>query len=180
MSGVKIPEVPEDAGFQVIAPPDDLKKKAVTQNKKGFSNERNAINRAEKALEELSTQFPSWMSAEVETLCNARNKIKEDGISDENMETLFLTSHDLKGQAATLGFPAAATLCASLCHLIDTIPDKTRIPDEIIDHHVNAVRAVVRQNVTTMDDTTADALIRKLRSVTEEFLADEIKRAQLI
>lgn len=172
-----LPEFDPESGCQVIAPPDDLRKKAVTPNK-GFSNERNAINRAERALEELSVHFGDWMNDEVALLTELRDQLKSEGMSEELLSEMLLRAHDLRGQAATLGFPSAATLCGALCNLIEAVPDKSRIPPIIIDHYVDSVRAIVRENVTNPDNLTAIALIKKLKSVTEEFVAYEIKNAQ--
>lgn len=171
-----LPDLDPDS-VQLIAPPDNLRRKAVLPGK-GFAFERNAINRAEKALENLSEQFGDWMDQEVQTLTDARDDLKAKGIDDALLDELQYAAHDLRGQAATLGFPCAATLCESLCQLIDNIPDKKRIPQLIIDQHVDAVRAIVRENVTTEDNLTAITLIKKLRAVTQEFLDHEIEIAK--
>ncbi len=37
----------------------------------------------------------------------------------QQREALFRAAHDIKGQAATLGFPLAAAVADSLCRLIE-------------------------------------------------------------
>src|SRR5262249_59373230 len=86
---------------------------------------------------------------------------------------LFRAAHDIKGQAATFGFPWVAALADSLCRLIEHTPDMTRIPLTLVDQHVDAIRAIVRESARPDIATVADKLIKKLRAVTEDFLAQE-------
>jgi hypothetical protein len=86
---------------------------------------------------------------------------------------LFHAAHDIKGEAATFGFPAVAAPANSLCRLIEHTPDVTRIPMSLVDQHVDAVRAIIRENARVDVAKLADTLTRKLRAVTDEFLARE-------
>ena len=63
----------------------------------------------------------------------------------------------------------------SLCRLLEHTPDLTRIPLAIVDQHVDAVRAIVREYARADIAIIAQALTSKLRQVTDEFLAAENK-----
>jgi hypothetical protein len=69
--------------------------------------------------------------------------------------------------------PWVAAIADSLCRLAEHTPDMTRIPVMLVDQHVDAVRAVVRESARPDIATIADALSRRLREVTDEFLAHE-------
>jgi len=86
---------------------------------------------------------------------------------------LFNAAHDIKGEAATFGFPAVAPLAESLCRLIEYTPDLDRIPMTLIDQHVDAIRAIIREGARVDVAEIADALTRRLREVADEFLRHE-------
>ena len=135
--------------------------------------EPDPIQRAEQALAAISGDFGNWMNDECERLDGARQKVKKIGLSDQTRQELFLAAHDLKGDSATLGFPEVGPAAESLCRLLEHTPDLQKIPMAIIDQHVDAVRAIIREHNRDDIATIATALSNKLRSVTDEFLVKE-------
>jgi HPt (histidine-containing phosphotransfer) domain-containing protein len=131
------------------------------------------VARAEQALARLSSEFSSWMESECRRLDDARHQVKSTGFTKSARGALFHAAHDIKGQAATFGFPWVAPLAEGLCRLIEHTPDMTRIPVTLVDQHVDAVRAIFRESARSDIATVADALNCKLREVTDEFLAHE-------
>ena len=85
------------------------------------------------------------MDDECERLDKARHKVIDGGFTKANKEVLFHAAHDIKGEAATFGYPAVASAADSLCRLIEYTPDATRIPAQLVDQHVDAVRAIYRE-----------------------------------
>ena len=106
-----------------------------------------ATKRADAAVEQLSVQFPAWMQAESERLNSIRCEMADRGPSPERMDQLFTSSHDIKGQAATFGYPVAGVIGKLLCDLIERAPDPQKIPLPVIDQHVDTIRAIVRQDL---------------------------------
>jgi CheY-like chemotaxis protein len=121
----------------------------------------------------LSDEFSNWMDAECRRLDRARHQVKAVGFTKATCEVLFLAAHDIKGEAATFGYPWIAALADSLCRLVEHTPDMTRIPLALVDQHVDAVRAIFRESARPDVATLADALAHRLREVTDEFLAHE-------
>src|ERR1700731_3876658 len=113
------------------------------------------IARAEKALAGLSGEFRNWMEIETDRLSAAHATILRDGFTDRTREELFRAAHDIKGDAATFGFPSAAAAADSLCRIIEHAPDLAQVPRDLITHHINAVQAIVRER--TKLDTAAMA-----------------------
>ena len=83
--------------------------------------------------------------------------------------------HDIKGEAATFGYPAVAVAANSLCRLIEHTPEATRIPAKLIDQHVDAVRAIFREYARSDAKKLAGSLTKRLREVTDDFLINENK-----
>jgi HPt (histidine-containing phosphotransfer) domain-containing protein len=115
---------------EVILPEDKLRK-LVTATPM-LPGEDNPVARVELALAELSTEFSSWMDTECERLDQARRNSAAGGFN-----ALFRTAHDIKGEAATFGFPLVAWAADSLCRLLEHTPDANRIPIKLVDQHAD-------------------------------------------
>jgi HPt (histidine-containing phosphotransfer) domain-containing protein len=131
------------------------------------------VARAEEALAQISGEFGDWMIQQCDRLDRARRAVKESGIGKKNRDEIFHAAHDIKGDAATFGFPLAAPAAESLCRVIEHTPDPQRIPLALIDQHVNAVRAIVREYARPDIADIATELSTKLNNVTREYLVHE-------
>ena len=129
------------------------------------------VARAEKALAGLSGEFKDWMAIECDRLAAAHAAILKDGFTTDTSQELFRAAHDIKGDAATFGFPTAGAAAESLCRIIEHAPDLERVPTELIAHHINAIQAIVRENTGINNAGMAAALSSKLRGVADEYLA---------
>jgi HPt (histidine-containing phosphotransfer) domain-containing protein len=163
------PAVATYEDHEVITPPNRLQKAVAMSKPAGFD----PVARAEEALGNLASEFSGWMNEECEQLDEVRQKVKAEGFAQETRDTLFRAAHDIKGEAATFGFPLAAPPADSLCRLIEHTPDTARIPIELVDQHVDAIRAIVREGARPDIADVAHALTRRLREVTDEFLRHE-------
>ena len=155
---------------EVITPENKLR--AAMSKESSGQDRDDPVARAEKALAELSAEFANWMDCECERLDQARRAFIEEPIPS-NKDALFHAAHDLKGEAATFGYPAVADAAESLCRLIEHTPDITRIPRELIDQHVDAVRAIHREYGRSDARQLSAKLSKRLRDVTNEFLRSE-------
>ena len=95
------------------------------------------------------------------------------GFTERTHEALFRAAHDIKGEAATFGYPAAAGVAESLCRLLEHTPEIGQIPIALVDQHVDAVRAITREYARPDLADMARALTLRLRDVTDEFLKRE-------
>lgn len=158
-----------------IRPPRQLQQRCLLPGD-GSQAAIQAISRAEQALDNLSVNFDEWMRNEVFELVEARHDIQTKGLDEKTLDALFAVAHDLKGQAATLGYPFAGDICASLCRLIDACGLRAPLPQLLLDQHVDGVAAIVREGARGMDHPKASVLVRKLYDVTEDYLAQISKR----
>ena len=128
------------------------------------------VARAEKALAGLSGEFKNWMSIEADRLSAAHAAILKDGFTNFTREELFRAAHDIKGDAATFGYPSAAAAAESLCRIIEHAPLLDEVPSDLIAHHINAIQAIVRERTKLDTASMAGELSRKLRGVADEYL----------
>lgn len=128
------------------------------------------VGRAEQALADLSVEFVAWMSVECGRLAAAYAAIQKDGFNAQTREELFRAAHDIKGDAATFGYPTAAAAAESLCRIIEHAPDLDHVPGELIVHHINAIQAIVREQTKIDAIGMADELSARLRGVADEYL----------
>ncbi len=129
------------------------------------------VARAEKALADLSGEFKTWMAIESDRLAAAHAAILKNGFSSAARDELFHAAHDIKGDAATFGFPAAGAAAESLCRVIEHAPDLAKVPSELIVHHINAIQAIVRERTRLDTISVAGELSRRLRGVADDYLA---------
>jgi chemotaxis protein histidine kinase CheA len=128
------------------------------------------VARAEKALAGLSGEFKNWMTIESDRLAAAHAAILKEGFTEAACEELFRAAHDIKGDAATFGYPSAGAAADSLCRIIEHAPDLEKVPSELIAHHINAIQAIVRDRTKLDTVSTATELSRQLRGVTSQYL----------
>jgi len=128
------------------------------------------VGRAEKALAGLSGEFRNWMAIEADRLSAAHAAIVMKGFSTATREELFRAAHDIKGDAATFGYPSAGAAAESLCRIIEHAPELEQVPPDLIAHHINAVQAIVRERTKLDTATMASELSKQLRGVADVFL----------
>jgi chemotaxis protein histidine kinase CheA len=157
------------ADHEVITPPNELRKAVAPAT----AGDDDPIARADAALAQLSSEFSNWMLAECARIETARQAIKLSGMSDHTHSALFRAAHDVKGEAATFGYPEVVGVADSLCRLLEHTPEIARIPLVLVDQHVDAIRAMTRENTRADRAEVASELVRRLREVTDEFLKRE-------
>lgn len=160
----------------VIVPPHKLKK-VVTHTRGPTQIDMAVVERAEAALAELKDEFGVWMKSECERIDAARKVIHANGLSRATVDNLFMPAHDIKGGASTLGYPLAERIATSLCRLLKHSPEPARIPRAMIDHHVDSIKALVREGVQDPLNPYGLEIAERLSILVETFLSEELKDA---
>ena len=161
-------EIETFADHHVITQPNPLRRVLRRVAEKDLDD---PVARAEKALARLSGEFKNWMAAETDRHAAAHAAILKDGFTSATREELFRAAHDIKGDAATFGFPSAGVAAESLCRIIEHAPDLDEVPSNLIAHHINAIQAIVGERTKLDTVTTANELSQRLRGVADEYLA---------
>lgn len=155
---------------EYITPPVNLKSK-VREMSPREAGKFDPVAAAEKALAQLSTNFGEWMGEETATLVRIWSAVGDGKLTTAGRDDLFRASHDIKGQAATLGFPVASIIADSLCHLLESVTDPAAIPHRLIEQHVLAMRAIYSEDAREETNPLARELAQQLVDCTEEFIA---------
>ena len=166
-AGNAAPRIESFADHEIITPPNRLRSAV---RKVAESSDDDPIKRAEKALKDLSGEFRSWMAIECERLAKAYTAVIAGGYTPANIDALFRAAHDLKGEAATLGFPTAGVAAESLCRIIEHAPDLKAVPFDLIAHHVGAIKAIVREQHMIFASETAEEVASRLRKIADDYL----------
>lgn len=129
-----------------------------------------AIAKAEAALKSLSSNFSEWLQDEIAKLDAARARIKAEGWSAETAENLYLRAHDLKGLGTTYEYPLITRIAASLCKMIDDPATRLNAPMNILDAHIDAIKACVRDGIKDASNPVGGMLAEELEGRVKEFL----------
>lgn len=153
---------------QVIRPPNMLRAK-VGGSFGGINAD--AIAKAEEALKAMSGQFGQWLQDEITKLDAAQAAIRAEGYDARTAEELYFRAHDLKGLGATYQYPLVTRLAGSLCKLMDDPIKRLEAPMKLIDAHIDAIRAVVRDQIQTDDHPTGRVLSETLEAEVASYRA---------
>lgn len=141
---------------QVIRPPNPLRAKI------GAGIDASAIAKAEEALKAMSAQFGDWLQDEISKLDAAHTAIRTEGLNAQTIEALYFRAHDLKGLGATYQYPLVTRLAGSLCKMLDDPARRMNAPASLVDAHVDAIKAVVRDKIQTDEHPVGQALAVEL------------------
>lgn len=151
---------------QVIRPPNPLRAKVG-----GFGGiDANAIAKAEEALKAMSAQFGQWLQDELTKLDKAQADIRSLGYTRETAEALYFRAHDLKGLGSTYQYPLVTRIAGSLCRMMDDADKRMQAPLAVVDAHIDAIRAVVRDEIQSDDHPTGRTLAETLEARVAEHL----------
>jgi chemotaxis protein histidine kinase CheA len=144
--------------IELFMPPNTLRAKAGG----GFGGvDMGALKRAEAAMEEIKGEFAGMLADGLATLAAAYAKYAAGGDAAARA-ALLRAALDIKGQAATFGFPLMARVAATLTRLLGETPDAATTPMKLVEAHVTAMQVIHRRNITGSDDKIALALIAEL------------------
>ncbi len=158
----------------VIHPRNVLKAKAAMALDGKPPMDETAIRRAEQALKALSVNFNGWMEEAARGLGDARDIVRNQGSGEGRAAALHRAAHDIRGQATTFGFPLASRVGASLCRMLEECPPAAIHSGPLtplVDQHVDAIRAIVREGVMQSRHRTGEALTAELEAITERLLS---------
>jgi chemotaxis protein histidine kinase CheA len=127
-----------------------------------------AIAKAEAALMSLASNFTQWLADEITKLEAARANVKAAGITVETMENLYLRAHDLKGLGTTYGYQLITRIAGSLCRMIDDKEKRVSAPLELVDAHIDAIKAAVRDDIKSDEHPVGRILVQELERRVKE------------
>lgn len=104
--------------------------------------------KAESAIADLGKGYVDWVSGDLEKIDGFFANAKIEGADrSECLSQVFGVSHDIKGQAATFGYPLITEVADSLCSFIEHSDADAEVTLEVVDTHVNAMKLMVRERM---------------------------------
>jgi chemotaxis protein histidine kinase CheA len=156
--------------YEVIQAPRALQAKAPVMTG-AEADKFNPIGAAEDALQKLSIHFDEWLDDQITVLRAAHAASVAAEFSPSSIHEIFRAAHDLRGHAATLGFPLAGEIAGSLCHIFDYMPPGGGTARELVRLHVEAIRAVVAEKAVDAEHPVGKPLVESLRWAAEDYAA---------
>ena len=151
---------------QLIQPPNTLRQKVGS----GFGGiDAGAIAKAEEALAAMADQFGQWLQDEITKLDAAWSAIQSNGWTPATAEPLYFRAHDLKGLGGTYQYPLVTRLAGSMCRLLDDASTRMDAPLPLLEAHVLAIKAVVRDKIQTDEHPVGRALAEELEAKVSSF-----------
>ena len=130
-----------------------------------------ALAKAEAALKSLSGQFGQWLEDELKKLEGAGAAVRNLGMTQATGEALYTSAHDLKGLGTTYEYPIITRMAGLLCKLIETPDLRAKAPLRLIDVHIDAIRAAVRDNIHDVSHPTGKMIVDELEQQVTEHLS---------
>jgi hypothetical protein len=109
------------------------------------------------------------MSDEIAKLDAARARITELGLNQETADQLYVHAHDLKGLGATYEFPLITRVAGSLCALMSEREQRPALPLPLIDAHIDAIRAIVRDDIRDPEHPVGHRLAAALEASVADY-----------
>lgn len=145
---------------EIIKPPNTLRVK-LGGGSGSVTIDMDAIQRAERAIDNLKVEFTGWLAQDIANLTNGLAEYSKNR-SHQNADALFRAAHDLKGQATTFEYPLVARIAASLAKLMQGLRSLEATPLPLVEAHVNAIHAIHRDKIKDTSNLVALTLTEEL------------------
>jgi len=133
---------------------------------------KQAVERANQALDGLKSDFTEWIDQDLEKLKSAHETVKKNPHNAQYIENLRTCVHDLRGLGTTYGFPMVSRLASSLCKLFEGVAEgQGTLPMALIESHINAIIAAVSEDITSKDDASSVAVAESLEEMVGQHIA---------
>ena len=172
-SNAGVARTPLAGGCEIIQVPNTLASKVGPNFKASGAS---SVLKAEQALKVLASNFGEWLEQEIAQLEAVRATLKQSGLTKEVADLLSVRALDLKGLGTTYQHPLVTRIGGSLFKLLDeTRPSD--VPMTLIDAHVDAVRAIVRNQIRDAAHPVGEALVSVLEKRVRELAAKVARQA---
>jgi hypothetical protein len=167
----KTPSSVEHETHSVIEPPRNLAERAITGG--SARDVARILAEAEHSLASLRQEFPAWMASELSELESVLQHYKTG--AEDGPHLLFRKVHDMRGHAATLGFPLAGRAADNLCKLLDALQ---RVPDSAIETHLHTIRIIIREKISIQDHPVALEMVISLEDLGQRLIQKALDASQ--
>lgn len=129
------------------------------------------IKRAEKAVEELSSQYSGWAAGDIVRLRGILAEAENDAAClQARLQDIHGIAHDMRGQGSTFGFPLVTRIASLLCTYLK-MPDEGDTAINMARAHIDALDKVIENKVTDEASAAAIEILDALKSATDTISA---------
>jgi len=129
------------------------------------------IKRAEKAVEELASQYSGWAADDIVKLRGLLSEAENDAATrDERLHDIYRIAHDMRGQGSTFGFPLVTRIAGLLCTYLK-MPDEGDVAIDTVRAHIDALEKVIEHKATDEASAAAVEILSTLKSATDKLSA---------
>ena len=121
------------------------------------------IRRAEEAVSKLASQYREWVRGDLTKLRDVLAAAEAGGAArDASYEQVRRLAHDLRGQGSTFGYPLITRIAQSISQTLKARAAETD-SDAVLAAHVDAIAAVIEQDVSDEGSDYAARIIETLQ-----------------
>ena len=102
---------------------------------------------AERAIETHAAAYLERAQTQIDELTKSVQEAEGGNGEEDVYEKIFRQSHDIRGLGATFGYTLATQIGTSLCNFLEGVSDHDARAYEVMRAHVDALRAVIANDV---------------------------------
>lgn len=163
------------SSVRIVNPPNSLKERASKGGGKKFDD---MVASGDQVVEESHGDYRKVAESDLSDLRWILDRIKTSPDDIEaQIDAMFRIVHDMKGQAATFGYPMVTNVAGSLCRFVDriresggTAAENVARLSEIIRLHVDALRLLLTHDMKGAGGPTEAKLLGGLAAAGEKIL----------
>jgi hypothetical protein len=133
----------------------------------GYNPLKETLARAEEATTALRANYTEWARIDVnntQALLDAAKKAPEG--RREQLDLLYASMHNIKGQGTSFGYPLVTRIGQSLCRLIAPGRALDEAGLKIAQAHLDALKLVLDQKIAGKGGEVGEKLAARLESLT--------------
>ena len=104
----------------------------------GVTRER-AIERAQRHIEELKTDFGDWLDHELQELVGSIRLLAANPGNTATLDRAEQASSQLRDVGTTMGYELVSFIASNFCHILDAIRAGAAYDKDMIDCHMDAL-----------------------------------------
>lgn len=147
----------------LIERPNELKAKA------GGSLDASLATKAEQAVTEMSGDFGKWLEDVVTQMSEARTALGNAPLTLASTTALYTQALEVKSLGGTYGYALITRFANSLCRLLIKLEGERPAPQALVDAHIQAIKAALRNNMKADDHPVGAALALELEQQVAKF-----------
>lgn len=125
------------------------------------------VVRAEAAVSALAAEYRSWAQADLVKLRGILADLRANPADADTLRRMYSVAHDMKGQAATFGYPLLTRIGHALCRFLE---DEPSLGEHNLDHLsvlIEAVATVLERRLDGEGGNEGRTLLYRLGAKTD-------------